>query len=92
MIDVFILTFVGSLGAPIDVAAYDTLGDCEEVAYFMGADSKGRFTCEAAAGDPLILPPCLTEDSANCYWDAKSRGNGRGRSFVDIGGNVVFLD
>ncbi len=97
MIDVFILTFIGSLGEPIEIAAYDTISDCQEIAYFMGADSKGRFTCEAApvpavTGDPLMFWPCPTEDSVNCYWNAKTHGNGRGRSFLDIDGNVIFLD
>jgi len=35
------------------------------------------------------LPPCQTEDSRNCHWQAESRGNGQGASFVDIGG-VMF--
>jgi hypothetical protein len=39
-------------------------------------------------GEPL--PECPTEDSANCYWDASIRGNGQGRSFVDIDGEVHY--
>lgn len=35
------------------------------------------------------LQACPTEDSTDCYWDA-SRGNGTGRSFVDIGGAVFY--
>jgi hypothetical protein len=27
------------------------------------------------------LPPCQTEDSVSCYWDATHRGNGLGESF-----------
>ena len=38
------------------------------------------------------LPPCLTEDSSDCYWDATVHGNGDGRSFIDRGGVVTFLD
>lgn len=30
----------------------------------------------------LILPPCATEDSTNCYWDASAQGNGQGHDFV----------
>lgn len=26
------------------------------------------------------LPPCLTEDSTGCYWDAAHMGNGEGVS------------
>lgn len=36
-----------------------------------------------------LTTPCATEDSANCYWDASSRGNGMGTSFIDIGGHVI---
>lgn len=38
-----------------------------------------------------ILPPCPTEDSTNCIWDASKRGNGQGQSFVGIGGTVIFI-
>lgn len=31
-----------------------------------------------------LLPPCPTEDSFNCGFDATSRGNGEGRSFVTL--------
>jgi hypothetical protein len=31
-------------------------------------------------GEPL--PPCPTEDSTGCYWDAALAGNGRGESFI----------
>jgi len=36
-----------------------------------------------------ILPPCATEDSSNCAWNAADRGNGYGRSFIDIGGALI---
>jgi len=40
----------------------------------------------AAAGSlaAVMSTPCATEDSANCYWDAQSRGNGRGHSFISL--------
>lgn len=28
------------------------------------------------------LPPCPTEDSTHCYWDASEQGNGLGEDFV----------
>lgn len=31
------------------------------------------------------LKPCEYEDSMNCYWNARSMGNGRGDSFIVIG-------
>jgi hypothetical protein len=42
---------------------------------------------QKAPSVPLsAFPPCETEDSQNCYWDAQTRGNGSGDSFIDIGG------
>jgi hypothetical protein len=38
------------------------------------------------------MPPCEYEDSTNCYWNAKERGNGFGHSFVSINGRSYFLD
>lgn len=38
-----------------------------------------------------ILPPCATEDSSNCVWDAQSMGNGTGNSFVDLDGTTYDL-
>ena len=32
------------------------------------------------------LPACATEDSTNCVWDATTRGNGKGTSFVNVNG------
>lgn len=29
-----------------------------------------------------VLPACKREDSTRCYWDAKKRGNKKGKSFV----------
>lgn len=40
---------------------------------------------------PLDLPPCPTEDSDNCYWDADVRGNGQGISFTVRNGNVYYV-
>ena len=39
-----------------------------------------------------VMPPCEYEDSTNCSWDADTRGNGVGHSFVDIGGTAFYLD
>jgi hypothetical protein len=41
-------------------------------------------------GEPL--PPCPTEDSDDCYWDAATMGNGSGRSFMVESGVVTYLD
>ena len=49
-----------------------------------------------STADPLptpapssTLPPCEYEDSDNCFWDAQSRGNGEGTSFVVLD-NIVY--
>lgn len=36
----------------------------------------------------ISVPPCAEEDSTNCYWDASTRGNGVGTSFVALGGRT----
>lgn len=54
----------------------------------------GIFTTLATpppAPKPVVLPPCEQEDSENCYWDASTRGNGLGSSFVNIDGAVYYL-
>ena len=33
-----------------------------------------------------LFAPCRTEDSAACYWNAHTQGNGHGRSFIELGG------
>ena len=36
-------------------------------------------------------PACRTEDDQTpCYWDAKARGNGKGRSFVWTGDEILY--
>lgn len=37
------------------------------------------------------LPACKYEDSANCFWNAKKKGNGKGRSFIDLRGTAIYL-
>jgi hypothetical protein len=39
---------------------------------------------EGYADDGGWLPPCPTEDSDNCYWDAQTMGNGEGTDVVVI--------
>lgn len=36
--------------------------------------------------------PCKFEDSHSCVWDAKHRGNGKGRSFIANGeGDIKYV-
>jgi len=46
-----------------------------------------------AALTPASLPPCASEDSTGCYWDAAHRGNGQGQSFFTTdNGTTVYLE
>lgn len=38
-----------------------------------------------------VLPPCATEDSTNCAWNAQTMGNGTGTSFIDVNGTTYDL-
>lgn len=40
----------------------------------------------------LILPPCPSEDSNNCKWDATMLGNQTGQSFFVIADYVVLVE
>lgn len=42
-----------------------------------------------AAIAALSLPPCEYEDSTNCHWNASTRGNGIGQSFIAIGPIII---
>lgn len=37
-----------------------------------------------------VSKPCPTEDSYNCTYNAQTRGNGAGLSFVNIEGLVIY--
>ena len=38
------------------------------------------------------LPPCESEDSEDCYWDAEVAGNGEGTSFIEFHGHIYYRD
>ena len=46
----------------------------------------------AVSGLVGLMADCEWEDSSDCYWNGSERGNGQGRSFVDIGGLTIYLD
>lgn len=58
----------------------------------------GTDSAEPVDGAPLpdawhALPPCPTEDSIGCYWDASEHGSGDGLSYVtDHDGNTFYVD
>lgn len=37
------------------------------------------------------LVACEFEDSTNCIWNAQEQGNGIGQSFVDIDGEITYI-
>lgn len=39
----------------------------------------------------MCLPPCPTEDSDSCYWDATRSGDGVGQSFFVVAGQVYGI-
>lgn len=43
-------------------------------------------------GQQISLPPLANEDGNHGYWDATKMGNGQGRSFYVINGQVHYLD
>lgn len=45
-----------------------------------------------ACPNPVILESCKFEDSDNCFWDSRFRGNGIGESFYVINGVVTAID
>jgi hypothetical protein len=45
---------------------------------------------EAVAPPESTLPACVTEDSDNCFWDAREQGNGAGLSFVTLNGTTYY--
>lgn len=51
-----------------------------------------RLFVELNNGAAYKLRPCRFEDSRGCYWDAATRGNGRGRSFVVVSGRVLYVN
>lgn len=56
------------------------------------ATMVGMSTAANASNDTHELKPCVTEDqTTDCYWDAKTRGNGQGTSFVVVDGTVYLL-
>ena len=64
---------------------------CQERAIAMVQKLKEKAAPEAVK-PVAYLPPCPTEDSDNCIWDAAAWGNGQGTSFVQYAGKWYYLD
>lgn len=80
------LTMIDGNGAAVPLRAY-------------GGGDMGYESCALDAaligetGLPVAcLAPCATEDSDHCFWDARQRGDGKGRSFIAIGESVYYVE
>lgn len=49
-----------------------------------------RLWIEFNTGSLWSVAPCKWEHSNNCYWDARKRGNGKGKSFVTLKGKTYY--
>lgn len=63
---------------------------CVAVGVVIYAGVAGAFDHHDQVTVQLTLPPCVTEDSNDCYWDAAHRGTHHGWSFVNIRGTVFY--
>lgn len=51
---------------------------------------QGRWHyAERADNSEWMVTRCRYEDSRNCYWNAKHRGNKRGKSFINLRGEII---
>lgn len=47
---------------------------------------------ELSNGKQDVLTPCKYEDGRHCYWNAGTRGNGKGRSYLVTRGHVFYMN
>ena len=52
----------------------------------------GGLLVQLMAEPSPYLPPCPTEDSINCIWDATTHGDTGGSSFIDLDGQTFYLE
>lgn len=64
-----------------------------------GASPAAKPSASPSAALPPLIAACDAEDGSGpkpCIWDARTRGNGKGRSFVSPEGSadgpVIYLD
>lgn len=66
---------------------------CVVIAATLAVTATGcatRYVTHVEDRDVVILEPCPTEDSDNCYWDAQRQGNGEGSSFIVLDGVIYY--
>lgn len=52
---------------------------------------RGAVRVRFNTGSKWRVVPCKHEDSNNCYWNARKRGNGIGTSFVTLKGKTYAI-
>lgn len=63
-----------------------------KVKHHAAADLTSRYDVTLSNGRRVRgLKQCAYEDSPNCVWDSVLSGDGRGRSFVDLGGRLYVI-
>ena len=67
---------VGITAAAIIGAAFIGLASVNYAAIFNAIPEPGS----------IVLEPCVTEDSVDCYWNGTTMGNGDGTSFIHLNG------
>lgn len=50
----------------------------------LGTAPRNTLIVDFNTGSQYEFTACKYEDSNNCFWNAKKRGNGEGRSFVTL--------
>lgn len=77
------LTVACMTGSPrVQTSGYDA-----PYVHYVGVELPSDVSADIAK---VGLISCPTEDSDNCYWDAKTRGNGVGESFIAWDGQVYY--
>jgi hypothetical protein len=81
------------------IAAYDGKCPCPYTIKANGKPCAGSSAYSRPGGEQVLcfesdiaaLQPCQFEDSMDCHWDAATQGNGKGRSFNAVGGQVIYV-
>lgn len=68
--------------------AQQAMGDAENEELIARIQERGELTRKEFEQLTTHMTPLETEDGSDGYWDATRMGNGRGTSFVDIGGET----
>lgn len=75
--------------APRVAIRWDRIAAIVSLIACMAFGAWGASIIDRMSGD-VQLVPCAEEDSDDCYWDADTRGNGYGVSFVTIDGVTYY--